>query len=142
MKNFKLIAILIIVSILLLLIETTIFNFPFVFIYSVVALFFIKKIPMFIGIFLLDFIIDSLRVGHFGLTPIFVFATISIIFLYEKYFGSNDIVVSGLIVALAVIVYAYALSYSVFMVILFFVLMIVGYYVIPLFKSKTKFFKR
>ncbi len=62
--------------------------------------------------------VDSLRIENFGITPFFIFATFLIIYLYEKYFGSSDVMVITLITIIATFVYSYILSYSLSSVVL------------------------
>ncbi len=140
MKNLKLIILLFFVSLIALLLETTVINFPLVFFLACILIFFIKKIPAFIAALILCFIIDSLRVSNFGLTAIFLFATLLFVILYEKFSGSDDIAMKTLIIGIATFLYAHFLSYSVFLVFLMFLVIIVCWYIFDLLQKKGKIY--
>lgn len=136
MKNYQLTIFIIIVCIVSLLLETTIINFPFIFLIGAITSVLIKRIPVFIGVFILSFAIDSMRVVDFGLTALFIFVTVSLILLYEKYSGSDDLYIASFIIAVMLFLYAHLLSYSVTLVILFYILSLTGLYVYGLLKKK------
>lgn len=97
-----------------LLVETTWLNFPFIFLIGAVLLLLIKRVPMYVIVFIMGILIDSLRITNFGLTPIFLLGTAGIVFLYERYSGSSDPVVAGFVIAVMAIAYSHFLNYSVF----------------------------
>jgi hypothetical protein len=99
--------------------EITTFNFPAVFIVAIISVVFAKKLPIYILAFVFGFAIDSLRVTNFGLTPIFIFATVFSILLYEKYSGSDDTLISSFIIGVVTFIYSYFLGYSVLLVLIF-----------------------
>lgn len=140
MKNYKFIIFFIIVSFIAVLIETTLINFPAVFLLGVVSAVFIKKIPMYIGVFLLSFMIDSVRVSHFGMTALFIFATVICTMIYEKYSGSDDILITSIIICAALFAYSQFLSYSLFFLMVFLGIIIVGWYLLTFFRKRGAFF--
>lgn len=127
------------ISFLAVILETTVINFPLVFLVASIPLLFVKKIPGYIAAFFLGFIIDAVRVSNFGMTPVFIFGTVIFIMLYEKYSGSKDIAVSSFIIAAMAFAYAYFLSYSLFLLVLFFMLLILGTILFTILKKKGIF---
>ena len=105
MKNYKITILVAFLSIVAIILETTVINFPFVFLIGATSVVLVKKIPMLIGVFFLSFIIDAMRVTNFGLTALFIFATLAIILLYEKYSGSDDLLVASFVVAVMLFLY-------------------------------------
>lgn len=112
MNRFVVTGTLIFAIFLAIVLETTVINFPFIFFIGATLLILIKKIPVCIGATILGFVIDSLRVTNFGLTPLFLIVLMLAIFLYERYTGSKDYVVATIIVIATGIFYARILSYS------------------------------
>lgn len=117
MKNSYLVLFLLIL-ILFLLLEFSFFSIPFIFIFSILVLSFYRNEISFLFVLLAGLMVDSLRIENFGITPFFIFATFLIIYLYEKYFGSSDVMVITLITIIATFVYSYILSYSLSSVVL------------------------
>lgn len=136
MTNLKYFLFILIISFLAIVLETTVVNFPLVFLVASILLLFVKKIPGYIAIFVLGFIIDAVRVSNFGMTPIFLFGTVICILLYEKYSGSKDIVVASFIVGAMAFAYVYFLSYSLFLLIVFFILIILITILLNVLKKK------
>lgn len=119
--KYKIPFLIIMLSVVSLILETTTINFPFTFLTATIVLLFSKKTLVYIGAFLLGFVIDALRVTNFGMTPLFIFATVFLIVLYEKYSGSKDLLVASFIIGALVIAYVYFLSYSLFLLSIFFI---------------------
>lgn len=138
MNTFRLTILLLILCFVAIVLETTVVNFPFVFLISAVLLVFVKKIPSLIGAFLLGFVIDALRVSQFGVTALFLLGMIAFILLYEKYSGSDDMVISSFIIAVTCFLYAQFLSYSMNLVVIFFALASTSWYFINRFQKKGK----
>lgn len=136
MTNFKNFLIVFFISFLAVIFETTVFNFPFVFLLASILLLFTKKILSYLSIFILGFIIDAVRVSNFGMTPIFILATVVCILLYEKYSGSKDVAVAFFIIAAMAFVYVYFLSYSLFLLAVSFVLLILANILFNILKKK------
>lgn len=119
MTKFQLFIIMVILSLSGLLLETTRLNFPFVLIIASAFVIFKKDITTYVFMFVLGFMIDALRISHFGITPLCLFATIVGIKLYERYFGSSDVVVAIVIASSIAISYTFLVSYSMSMVVSF-----------------------
>lgn len=140
MKNSQLIFLLFIFILVSVLLETTLLNFPFVLLTGLSIAVFVRKIPMFITVFILGFIVDSLRVSYFGMTSLMIFGTVILLFLYEKYLGNKDFLVSSFFIAIATCIYSYFLNYSLFAVLLFFGLFISVLFILDFLKKKGKIF--
>ena len=139
MNDFKLLILLTIFAFFALTLETTVINFPFVFILAAILTVFIKKIPIYILAFILSFTIDSLRVTNFGITPIFLVGVIFSIMFYEKYSGSKDILISTFIIGVITYIYSYFLSYSLQMLVIFSILITCIWLINNRLNKKTKF---
>ena len=119
-----------------LLIENTLFTVPLVYLISAFFLVFVRKVRVYIGVFLSALIIDSLRVTYFGYTPFFLIGLLIIIFLYERYSGSDDVFVSSFLIAVSALIYANTLSYSVFYTTIIIVIASFGWYGFNLLQKK------
>ena len=135
-KNLILILI-ILLFFLLVFLETTIFNFPFVFLYLAIMLIMVKRTYTSIGAVAGGIVIDSIRVSGFGLTPIFLIATILTILVYEKYSGSRDLLLAGVIVALFGFMYTHFLSYSMLLTVGFIISTFVAWQVFRISQRKS-----
>lgn len=93
---------------------------------------------MLIGVFVLSFIIDALRVSNFGITALFILGTLSIVLIYEKYSGSDDLLVASFVIAVMLFLYAHFLLYSSTLIIVFFGLSFLALYIISILKKKGK----
>lgn len=111
------------VLIVFLLLELSIFSLPLVFIFSVVVLAFYRSLFAFLFVLFAGLTLDAIRVDNFGITPLFVFSTFLAVHLYERYFGSPDVLPIALITVVGTFIYAYVLSYSLFSVILMFLIL-------------------
>lgn len=140
MTNLKYFLALLIISFLAVTLETTVINFPFVFLIASTLLLFAKKIQGYIGILILGFIIDAVRVANFGMTPLFLFGSALCILLYEKYSGSRDLVVAAVILGAVAFVYVYFLSYSLPLLIAFFALVILTTILLNILKKRGVLF--
>ena len=138
MKNYKLTILLIVLFLVSLLLETTIINFPFVFLIGITLSVFIKKIPVFMGVFITSFIIDAFRVTNFGLTSFFILGAVAIVLAYEKLSGSDDAVIATVIISVFLFLYTHFLGYSISLVISFFVVSLIGGYIFSLLRRKGK----
>ncbi len=136
MTNLKYFLAIVIISFLGVVFETTVINFPIVFLIASVLLLFVKKIQSYIGIFILGFIIDAVRVTNFGMTPLFLFGSALCILLYEKYSGSKDLVVAAVILGAMAFAYVYFLSYSLSLLIMFFALVILTTILLNILKKR------
>lgn len=119
-----------------LLIENTLITVPLVYLISAFFLVFVRKVRVYIGVFLSALIIDSLRVTYFGYTPFFLIGLLIIIFLYERYSGSDDVFVSSFLIAVSALIYANTLSYSVFYTTIIIVSAATGWYGFNLLQKK------
>jgi hypothetical protein len=122
--------ILIFICVVALVIESTILSFPFVFFIGSFLLVMMKKIRLYIIVFILAFIADALRVSNFGLTPLFLLGSILLVMLYEKYSGSNDFLVAAIIIAMGGFIYAHLLSYSLPLTISFYIALFLGFFIV------------
>lgn len=122
MRNSYLVLFLLLLALFLLL-ELTIFSLPFVFVLSVVFLAFYRSSFAFVFVLLAGLSLDALRVDSFGITPLLIFVTFLGVHLYERYFGSSDVLPIALITVVGTCIYAYILSYSLFSVILMFLIL-------------------
>lgn len=136
MKKLKLFLILFFVIVVSLILETTIFNFPYIFLIGIITIFFHRKMSSFIFAFIIGFFIDSLRLTSFGITPIFIFSTFLLILLFEKYSGSKDLISNGIIIYATAFLYAYVLNYSLFLMVLFSVLSLTFLLTLNFFQDK------
>ena len=139
MNRVVLTAIIICISIVFFILETTIANFPFVFIFYAVLLVMIKKVYTAIGAVAAGLIIDSLRVDGFGITPFFLIAVILVILMYERYSGSADLLLAGVIIALFTFLYARLLGYSMTLTVGFIVISFILWQVYKILDERKKF---
>ncbi len=138
MKNYQFGFLIIILCVIAVILETTVINFPAVFLIGSTLVILVKRIPMLIGVFILSFIIDALRVSNFGITALFILGTLSIVLLYEKYSGSDDLLVASFVIAVMLFLYAHFLFYSSTLIIVFFGLSFLALYIISILKKKGK----
>ncbi len=131
---------LIVLGICALFAETSLVNFPFIFFLGATLLLMIKKVRIYVLVFILAFATDALRVSNFGLTPLFLVGALSIIFLYERYSGSSDFFVAGIVVAAFGFFYARVLTYSMPLTIGFYAVTVVGYIVLSQLKANKKIY--
>lgn len=75
---------------LALLIESTFSFFPLVLIFSYFLFFAWSDFRALLIILLVSFVLDSLRVVNFGITPLFIFTSFLLLFLYKKIFTLSD----------------------------------------------------
>ncbi len=140
MNNRNLIYILAFFGVLALFAETSLVNFPFVFFLGATLLVMMKKVRLYILVFILAFVCDALRVSGFGLTPLFLAGLLSVIFIYERYSGSNDVIVAGIIIALFGFFYTRLLMYSVPLVVGFYIVTIIAFVVISQLRANKKIY--
>lgn len=114
MNKYQTSIILIILGYWLLLMESSIFSFPFVFVFSIAVLAIFRNLKASIFALILGLFSDSFRVINFGLTPMYIFSTYLAILFYEKYFGKNDIIAIISIIVLSTLIYAYYMNFSFF----------------------------
>lgn len=138
MKNYQLVILIIILCAIAIILETTVINFPVVFLIGSTLSILVKRIPTLIGVFILSFIIDALRVSNFGITALFILGTLSIVLLYEKYSGSDDLLVAFFVIAVMLFLYAHFLLYSTTLIVIFFGLSFLTLYVVSILKKKGK----
>lgn len=119
--------------------ENTLVAVPLVYLIGAFFLIFLRRVRIYITVFILAFFIDSLRVVNFGLTPLFLATLATIIFFYEKYSGSDDVVISSFLIAVSGIVYAHFLSYSVPLTVLFLTVAGGGWYAFSQFQKRGGF---
>ncbi len=136
--NYKITFLIIILCIIAVILETTVINFPVVFLIGSTLSILVKRIPTLIGVFILSFIIDALRVSNFGITALFILGTLSIVLLYEKYSGSDDLLVAFFVIAVMLFLYAHFLLYSTTLIVIFFGLSFLTLYVVSILKKKGK----
>lgn len=120
--------------ILALLVESTFSFFPFVFIFSCLLFFIWADVRSFVFLFLITLTLDSLRVVHFGLTPIFLFSSLLLLKLYRKTFNLQDPRIIFFLVLILGIIYSSIVGYGtniIFSLILFFIF-IAGFKVVQL----------
>ncbi len=137
MNKLLLISLIVVAIFFAVILETTIINFPFVFFIGAAFLILIKKIPMYIGVILLSFVIDSLRVTNFGATALFLIGLMLGIFLYERYTGSKDYAVAAIFVIATGIFYTKILSYSSTLTWVFISVSIISWYLYQRFTKKA-----
>lgn len=114
-------------AVLSFLFESSMVSFPLFLILGLTALSLDRSFNISFFLFLGGLVVDSLRGMPFGSTPFFIFVTMLILFLYEKYFGSRDIMVIIVVFLIAVIIYSILLSYSLLqLTIVGFILLIVS----------------
>lgn len=140
MSNKNLTFILLFICVIALIIETTIISFPFIYFIGATLLVLMKKIRLYIMVFVIAFFIDALRVSNFGYTPLFLLATVASILFYEKFSGSDDFVVISLVIAVIGFIYAHFMSYSIMLTIVFYALFCIGIYIYMLLKSRRRQF--
>lgn len=138
MNNRDLTIVFLAASIVALVIETTLINFPFVYFVGVSLLILMKRVRLFVYVFILAFAADSLRVSSFGLTPLFLAGVLFVVFLYERYSGSSDIIVAAIIAACLGFFYVTSASFSVPLTVSFYLLISIGYLLFQNLKSRKK----
>ncbi len=136
MSNRDLTVILILASFVALILETTVINFPFIFFLGAILLILVKKVRLYILVFMIAFTTDALRVSNFGLTSLFLVGSLFTIFLYERYSGSSDYLVAAIIVAAFGFFYVSFSGYSVGLTVTFYILAAISYFFILHQKSK------
>lgn len=136
MKIEHLIVAFVLCAILALVLETTIVGFPFIVLMGLALVFWFKNTQAAIAALILGLCIDSLRVSHFGITALFIFTAMALIHLYEKYFGSRDVVVAVFVTMAAGLIYSYLANYSITLVASVFVIVIVTWYIFASFTKK------
>lgn len=139
MNDIKFVSFFSLISLTALILETTVINFPLAFFIGVITLVFVKKVHAYILVFVLAFMIDSLRVLNFSYTPLFLLATIGLIFLYEKYSGSNDVIVASIIIAMAGFIYTHFMSYSLVLTLTFYVIILVIFGAVNYMRNRKSF---
>ncbi len=139
MKDIKFVSFFSLISVISLILETTVVNFPLVFFIGVITLVLIKKVHVYVLVFILAFMIDSLRVLNFSYTPLFLLATIGLILLYEKYSGSNDIIVASIIIAMTGFIYTHFMSYSLVLTLTFYVIVFAIFGFVNFIKNRNSF---
>ena len=120
--------------------ETSLVNFPFIFFLGAALLILIKSVRLYAFVFFLAFATDALRVSNFGLTPLFLAGILSLIFLYERYSGSSDLLVAGIVVAASGFFYARLLTYSTPLTVGFYIAFLIGYFVFAQLRASKKVF--
>ena len=138
MKNYQIAFLITTLCIIAAILETTVINFPAVFLIGAVLVVLVKRIPILIGVFVLSFIIDAIRVSNFGITSLFILGTLAIILLYEKYSGSDDLLVASFVIAVMLFLYAHFLLYSTTLIVIFFGFSFLTLYIISILKKKGK----
>lgn len=139
MNRATITAIIFFVFLVFFILETTIINFPFVFIFCAALLVLVKKVYTAIGAVIAGLIIDSLRVDGFGITPFFLIGVILIILLYERYSGSSDLLLAGVIIALFTFLYSRLLDYSMTMTVGFIVISFIVWQVYKILEERRRF---
>lgn len=117
---------------MILLVESTFSFFPFVFIFSCLLFFVWEDVRAFILLLIVALALDSLRVVHFGMTPIFLFASLFLLTLCRKIFNLQDPRILFAIVILLGIIYSSLAGYGtniIFSLILF-VIFLAGFKVV------------
>jgi len=108
-----------------LILETTIFSFPLVVILSLCLFILFPSIGVLISIFVVGLLLDSVKAGILGVTPLFLFLYFLILTVYQKVFNFKDSLTILLFIFLPTVVYAHISTYSIniFSYLLFFVLL-------------------
>ena len=109
-----------------LILETTFFSFPLVIIFSLFLFILFPSVGILITIFIVGLLLDSVKAGILGATPLFLFLYFLLLTVYQKVFNFKDSLTVILFIFLATVVYAYIFTYSVniFSYVLFFALLI------------------
>ena len=108
-----------------LLIETTIFSFPLVVIFSLFLFILFPTIGVLVSIFMVGLLLDSVKAGILGTTPLFLFLSFLVLTIYQKVFNFKDSLTVLFFIFLTAVVYAYIFTYSIniFSYVLFFALL-------------------
>lgn len=138
MRKIQLSILLIALCFLLLFIESSVISFPLVFVFSVVILSIFRNIKVSILVFVLGLFADSFKVVNFGITPIFIFLTYTLIFLYGKYFERNDIVAELAVLVFATVIYSFFLSFSLLNVCLLILILVFVWFAFFIIKIRSK----
>ena len=111
-----------------LILETTIFSFPLVVIFSLFLFLLFPSIGVFVSIFMVGLLLDSIKAGMLGTTPLFLFLFFLILTVYQKVFNFKDSLTVLIFIFLATVVYAYIFAYSIniFSYLLFFALLLLS----------------
>lgn len=97
---------------LALLIESTFSFFPLVLIFSYLLFFIWENFRVFLIIFIATFILDSLRVVNFGVTPLFLFTSLLVLLLYRKTFTLQDPRIIFALILIFGIIYSVIVGYG------------------------------
>lgn len=108
----KLIFLLFAVIILSLFIEGTLISFPLFYLASFILLFQKKNKIIFTSVLLFGVMLDIIHLNALGITPLIIFFSYFLVMLYEKYFGSRDLIVALFIAIVGTLFYSYFLKYS------------------------------
>ena len=108
-----------------LLIETTIFSFPLVVIFSLFLFILFPTIGVLVSIFMVGLLLDSVKAGILGTTPLFLFLSFLVLTIYQKVFNFKDSLTVLFFIFLTAVVYAHIFTYSIniFSYVLFFALL-------------------
>jgi hypothetical protein len=136
-RKFEITFLFILISFVGFILESTVLSFPITFLLGAIMLFYFKKVYIYAIVILNGFIIDSLRIENFLYTPFFLLTTVGLIFLYEKFSGSSDRVVSTVIVFSATLLYANVMYYSIPLTIGFYFISALGLIAFNLFRQKN-----
>lgn len=92
--------------------ESTLFSFPLFFIISLLLIYIKRDLIFYIAIFVMGVVLDMIRMSPLGITPLCIFASYLVLYGYEKYFGSKDIIIAVFIAVISWFLYSYFLHYS------------------------------
>ena len=92
--------------------ETTIFSFPLVFVFSLVAYILYPEIPVIIAAVLAGLILDALKVSTIGATPVVTIFAFFIIEVFQKALAIKDFIFIFVFMFAASYLYAVLFSYS------------------------------
>lgn len=93
--------------------ETTVVSFPLVVICSFFLFILFPSLKIFAAIFAAGLLLDSLKAGNVGATPLFLFCVFLLLTLYQKVFNFKDLETLVFFIFAGAILYSYLFLYSV-----------------------------
>lgn len=106
--------------------ETVFFSFPFFLIFAIILLLLDSRPFIIVFIFSTGLILDSLRLEILGITPLVIFATATLIYIYRRSFEITHL--AFILVCLFAVTYFYAgLTHHYFNIIVYLAFMIISF---------------
>lgn len=96
---------------LLLLVETTIISYPFIFIFSLFSMLIFKSVRMAIFVFVIGILLDTLRVVPIGMTSVLVLTFGIAVSFYARSLHAADILIFSGVIFILTLIYSILAHY-------------------------------